>query len=120
MMTIEEKLLALELILKDIRGNWGDDLEERVDTAEKLVLDLLMNDKYNKDMECMLESIREFKKDIDSCWCDGRHFRKDYPYGYNSMTCLHGLENTYNDKSEEFKKIVECLIYPEYAFSDWK
>ena len=65
-MTIEEKLLALELILKDVRGYWAYDLENRINTAEKISLDLLMNEKYNKDMECMLKSIREFKETIDA------------------------------------------------------
>ena len=118
-MTIEEKLLALELILKDIRGNWSDDLEDRINTAEEISLDLLMNEKYNKDMECMLKSIRKFKKTIDDVWCDGRHFRTNYPKGYIGMSCLHGLDYSYEDKSDEFKKVVECLTYPEYAFTDW-
>ena len=118
-MTIEEKLLALELILKDIRGYWAYDLEDRINTAEKISLDLLMNEKYNKDMEIMLKSIREFKETINKVWCDGRHFRRDYPKGYMGMSCLHGLDYSYEDKSDKFKKVVECLTYPEYAFTDW-
>ena len=118
-MTIEEKLLALELILKDIRQNWSDDLEDRINTAEEISLDLLMNEKYKKDMEFMLKSIREFKETINKVWCDGRHFRRDYPMGYIGMSCLHGLDYTYKDKSDKFKKVVECLIYPEHVFTDW-
>ena len=118
-MSIEEKLLALELILKDIRGYWADDLEDRINTAEEISLDLLMNEKYNKDMECMLKSIREFKETIDDVWCDGRHFRRDYPMGYIGMSCLHGLDYSYEDKSDKFKEVVGCLIYPEHVFTDW-
>ena len=118
-MIIEEKLLALELILKVIRGNWSDDLEDRINTAEKISLDLLMNEKYNKDMEVMLKSIREFKETIDDMRCDGRHFRTSYPRGYMGMSCLHGLDYSYEDKSDKFKEVVECLTYPEYAFTDW-
>ena len=118
-MSIEEKLLALELILKDIRVNWSDDLDDRINTAEEISLDLLMNEKYNKDMELMLKSIREFKETIDDVWCDGRHFRTNYPKGYKGMSGLHGLDYSYEDKSDKFKEVVECLTYPEYAFTDW-
>ena len=52
-------------------------------------------------------------------WCDGRHFRTNYPKGYMGMSCLHGLDYSYEDKSDKFKKVVECLTYPEYAFTDW-
>lgn len=118
-MSIEEKLLALELILKDIRLNWSDDLEYRINAAEKISLDLLMNEKYNKDMECMLKSIRKFKKTVYDVWCDGRYFRTNYPMGYKGMSCLHNLTYTYEDKSYKFKDVVDCLTYPEYAFTDW-
>ena len=62
---------------------------------------------------------REFKETINKVWCDGRHFRRDYPMGYIGMSCLHGLDYSYEDKSDKFKKVVECLTYPEYAFTDW-
>ena len=42
-----------------------------------------------------------------------------YPKGYMGMSCLHGLDYSYEDKSDKFKKMVECLTYPEYAFTDW-
>ena len=35
-MSKEEKILLLQLILKDIRGNWAFDLEERVEYASDL------------------------------------------------------------------------------------
>lgn len=116
-MSKEEKILALELILKDIRGNWGWGLEERVDMALNLSIRL---SKDNKEYLKMVESINDFKEDMKTKWCDGRHFRTNFPRGYEGMSKIHGLKNTYKDKSKGFKTKMKCLTYPEYIFSDWK
>ena len=106
-MDIKEKLLALQVILEDIRGNWGYDLEERVDKAEELVDSIMKNEKYSEDMEYMKEG-----------YVDGRSFRCEYPCGYENMDVIHGLSKTYQDKSDEFKVCVSCLTYPENRFED--
>ena len=115
-MSENEKILALELILKDIRCNWAWGLEERVDAALDIATDLSKN---NKDYEIMCASINVFQDDM-KIGVDGRYFRDVFPEGYEGMESLHGLTNTYKDKSDEFKKCVSCLTYPEYAFTDYE
>lgn len=117
-MDIKEKLLALQVILEDIRGNWGYDLEERVDKAEELVDSIMKNEKYSEDMEYMKESINSFRDDMKEGYADGRSFRCEYPCGYENMDKIHGLSKTYQDKSDDFKKCVSCLTYPQNRFED--
>ena len=117
-MSENEKILALELILKDIRCNWAWGLEERVDAALDIATDLSKN---NKDYKTMCASINEFKEVMKTEeYADGRYFRDVFPEGYEGMDSLHGLTNTYKDKSDEFKECVGCLTYPEYAFTDYE
>lgn len=118
-MKLEEKLLALELVLRDIRTYWGEDLEERVDVAEQLAKDIREYNEYENDMQTMLYSIQDFRESMENNWHDGRHFREEYPEGYEGMGSLHNLTYTYNDKSDSFKKVINCLTYPEYCFEDW-
>ena len=113
-----EKILALQLILEDIRGNWGFDLEDRVYSALKLSEEL--ENEY-EDFKQMTNTIKEFKDDMESNYeyIDGRFFRDSFPNGYEGMDKIHSLEHTYKDKSDEFKRTVNCLTYPEYCFKDW-
>lgn len=116
-MSKKEMILALQLILEDIRSNWAYKLDTRTEIALELASELSKEeDIYLK----MVDSIKEFQEEMNTEWCDGRHFRTSFPYGYECMSGLHGLEDTYNDKSQEFKKIMECLTHPEYRFSDWE
>lgn len=123
-MSINEKLLAIELILRDIRSTWRieDKLIERTSKAYKLSNEII-NDKectdYLKyDMYIMINCINEFIDDIE-IGCDGRYFREEFPYGYEEMGKIHGLDYIYNDKSEEFKNIIDSLlIYPKYNLKD--
>ena len=118
-MNNNEKILALQLILEDIRGNWGWGLEDRVYEALQLSEEL---EKEYEEFKKMTETINEFKEDMESNYeyIDGRFFRDSFPYGYEEMYKLHGMKHTYKDKSDEFKKIVDCLTYPEYSFIDWE
>lgn len=116
-MSKEEMALALQLILEDIRGNWGGDLEERVDVAFYLATQLSKNDNVYLRM---IASINGFKEDMKTEWCDGRYFRTSFPNGYNGMDSLHNIPHTNEDKSDEFKDAVSCLTYPEYRFEDYK
>lgn len=115
----KEKVLALQLILEDIRGNWGWDLQERVDKAKEICEGLSHKD---DDFKTLLSTIEEFKAEMEEEpeWVDGRFFRNEFPCGYENMSMLHGLNNTYKDKSDQFKADVECLTYPDLRFSDWK
>ena len=50
---------------------------------------------------------------------DGRYFRDAYPCGYEGMSELHGLQMTFADKSEEFKREAKSILtYPDMAFLD--
>lgn len=117
-MDIKEKLLALQVILEDIRGNWGYDLEERLDIADTLVDSIMNEEEYKNDMKCLKKTIDIFRNGIEEGYADGREFRCEYPYGYEYMDEVHGLSKTYQDKSDEFKVYVSCLTYPQNRFED--
>jgi hypothetical protein len=116
-MNKKEKILALQLILEDIRGNWGWNLSERVSDALDLANELSVEDSRFAEM---VESIKEYKSDCANGDNDGRYFRNSFPYGYEGMDKLHNLTKTYHDKSSEFKADVSSLTYPENRFVDWK
>lgn len=108
----EEKILLLQLILEDIRGNWGWNLEERVDMAFDLASEL--------GLEQHIRYIDIYKELCSEGDDDGRFFRTAYEYGgYVGMEELHGLEPTIQDKSNWFKNQVFILTYPRYRLDDW-
>ena len=112
-MSREEKLLLLQLILEDVRGNWGWNLGSRIDSALELAIVL--------DLKPHISSIKEYLVNCADGDNDGRFFRMNYKYGgYENMEELHGLEPTIMDKSDEFKSEVYVLIYPENRFDDWE
>lgn len=107
----EEKLLLLQLILEDLRGNWGWEKEERQPFALQLANELI----GVKGMSTLVERISDYNTGED-----GRYFRATYPCGYYEMEATHGLKKTFKDKTEEFKGLAaRYLTYPEYAFSDY-
>jgi len=115
MMSKDEKILALQLILEDIRGNWGWNLEERVSYSLDLAKELSKEDERFKGM---VDSINEYIDDCSNGDNDGRYFRSSFPDGYEGMNKLHKLKRTYNDKSDGFKSNVSCLTYPKDIFED--
>ena len=107
-----EKILLLQLILEDIRGNWGFNLEERYEMALDLAKEL--------ELQNFIDSINGYIEHCKEGWDDGRYFRKSFESGgYEGMKILHGLEKTIIDKSEEFKRSISILTYPEFRFNDW-
>lgn len=111
-MSREEKMLLLELILRDIRGNWGWDLEKRVDKALELAKEL--------ELDVFIKNIKDYKLECEKGYDDGRYFRTSYKYGgYEAMELLHGLCHTIIDKSDKFKSEINILTYPENRFEDW-
>lgn len=122
-MNVKEKILLIELLLRDIRGNWGWEKDKGVcnraiearDLCEELAYEL--NDgRYLTLANCCNEYITYYFEDGD-----GRYFRDIFPNGYEEMDILHGLKYTYMDKSDEFKSIAETyLTYPKYMFEDWE
>ena len=107
-----EKILLLQLILEDIRGNWGFNLEERYEMALDLAKELKLQN--------FIDSISNYIEHCKKGWDDGRYFRKSFEIGgYEGMEILHGLKKTIIDKSEEFKCYISILTYPECRFDDW-
>ena len=124
-MNINEKILLVELLLRDIRGNWGywgigRDAEERALKAKELCEEIEKENngsRFNLLAHSCDEYIEASKFYGD--W-DGRWFRDEFPAGYENMDKLHGLNYTFKDKSDEFKSLAkEYLTYPEHAFEDW-
>ena len=115
-MTKEETILMIQLLLEDIRGNWGWEGPCRDIEASRLSESLIGE---VDGMEELMLSILDYHN-IDSGLKDGRYFRDAYPYGYENMDQLHNLTKTFDDKSDEFKEIaIDFLTYPEYTFEDW-
>lgn len=106
-----EKMLLLDLLLQDIRGNWGWENKSRTSLALTLAEELGLNEHINK--------INDY---LNLEYKDGRYFRTDFKYGgYEGMSSYHNLEYTYHDKSEEFKKLADgYLTYPDYRFTDFE
>lgn len=113
-MNREEKILLLQLILEDIRGNWGWDLGKRTLKAGELAKEL--------DLKEHISNINLFKTYILDGDVDGRYFRDSYKSGgYEGMEELHGLDREIEGKSEEFlKEFEEYMTYPEYRMEDWR
>lgn len=111
-MNNNEKLFLLEHILRDIRGNWGWGLKERVDRALQLADEL--------KLQTHIDSICQYITDCKEGDNDGRFFRMSYKSGgYEGMGLLHGLDNNKNNKSGELiQEINRILTYPENVFKD--
>lgn len=119
-MNVKEKILLVQLLLEDVRGNWGWEkhkgFRSRVKKARELCDEIA--DELNDNRFLTLASrCNEYINEGD----DGRFFRNEFPYGYENMHELHGLNYTYIDKSNAFKTIAEeYLTYPKYRFRDWE
>ncbi len=110
-MSEKEKILLIELILRDIRYNWTE-AYDRAKEVRNLCLEV-GGEQFNH----LAKVCEEYMKDCG----DGRFFRDTFPEGYEGMDVIHGLEPTFLDKSEAFKQAaVDILTDPEYAFTDWK
>lgn len=105
-----EKILLLEVLLKDIRGNWGWEHKDRTQLARTLASDL--------GLETHKERIKEY---CESEYKDGRHFRTSFSNGgYIGLSSLHKLEKTLQDKSKKFQELVDDYItFPKHAFDDY-
>lgn len=123
-MDVKEKILLIQLLLIDVRCNWGwentgNNVCSRVAKVRDLCEELantLDDNRYLILARCCDEYISTFYDDGD-----GRYFRNVFPYGYEDMDNLHGLESTFLDKSDEFKQVAEKYItYPDNRFDDWE
>lgn len=125
-MNVKEKILLVQLLLEDIRGNWGYtwdgvDAEGRALKAKSLCEEIASELNDNNYMELADNCDSYIKSSYEWGDCDGRYFRASFPEGYINMDSLHKLSHTYADKSDEFKTIaIEYLTYPENRFDDWE
>ena len=122
-MKVKEKILLVELLLRDIRGNWGWENDGKICSRAIKSLDLcdeIANELNDSDFSELASSCNQYIRDYFE-YSDGRFFRDEFPYGYIDMDSLHGLEPTFLDKSDDFKRAAEeYLTYPEFHFTDWE
>lgn len=118
-MDIQEKILLVQLLLKDIRLNWGWEKRDRAAKAKELCEEI--NQKLNSlSFHNLAKTCEEYICCEEDGCNDGRFFRAEFPDGYEGMDHLHGLTHTFADKSYNFKITAEeYLTYPEYLFDDW-
>ena len=119
-MNTKEKILLVQLILEDIRGNWAYDAERRANKAQELCKEL-SKETNNADYEILADYCETYIKSSMKWddW-DGRFFRQPFPMGYEGMDKLHNIKHRYLDKTREFKELAdEYLTHPEYIFDDW-
>ena len=125
-MNTKEKILLVQLLLEDIRGNWGHgcygrNAEDRALKAKSLCEEIareINNDEYLILADYCNVYIKSSKDWGD--W-DGRFFRQPFPMGYERMDRLHGLKPTYNNKSKDFQSMAkEYITCPEFRFTDWE
>lgn len=126
-MKVEEKILLVQLLLEDIRGNWGyvwsygRNAEQRALKAKSLCQEIAAE--LNDDNYIILAKTCDdyIRGSIEWGDWDGRFFRESFPFGYENMSALHGLTETYNDKSKGFKVVAKrYLTYPQHRFDDWE
>lgn len=113
-MTKSEKIFMIDCLLRDVRCNWADDPRPRVKFAMDLCYEL------GGDFNILGDDCKEFIGWIDAGEkIDGRHFRDEFPYGYENLNKIHGLQFVLSSKREEVRELVEEYITcPEYLFSD--
>lgn len=125
-MNTREKILMVQLLLTDIRCNWGyswigKSAEDRALKAKSLCEEIaneINNDEFNLLADFCDTYINSSKNWGD--W-DGRFFRSAFPMGYEKMDKIHNLKPTYKNKSKDFKSVVkEYITSPELIFDDWE
>ena len=121
-MNVKEKILLIELLLRDIRGNWGWENDKGICSRAIEARDLCEEVANELDDNNYLILANTCNTYIENYYDDGdgRWFRCEFPEGYEDMDNLHCLSYTYNDKSDDFRSIAkEYLTYPKYMFEDW-
>jgi hypothetical protein len=117
-MTQNETIRLIEVLLRDIRANWEYYVFRRVKLAEKLCLSL-----ENEDFKILADECISFATREHTDSCDGRYFRAEFPYGYEEMEKLYDQDfngKTFADKSEEFKNyVLEYVTIPSSQFEDF-
>lgn len=104
-----EKLLLLELLMRDIRGAFPNgEKDPRLLKVLGLAKELELDKLYNETQEWLKRCY----------YLDGRFFR-DCEMNYNEIAKMHNLKPTYKDKSKEFIYEAGIIEYKEYIFKDY-
>lgn len=124
-MNVKEKILLVQLLLEDIRCDWGHgyigrNAEDRA-LKVKSLCEEIANENGNDEFTILADFcdtyINTSKKWGD--W-DGRFFRQPFPMGYEKMDKMHGLKPTIKNKSKDFQTIAEeYMTEPDSRFNDW-
>lgn len=128
-MDTNEKILLIECLLRDIRGNWSELVLRRLKLVQKLcnmiTKDESVDESLRKSFSILSKSCADgasYYRDADYFdYFDGRMFRDEFPYGYEEIDQIHKIPKPYKlaDRSDEFKKLVnEFITTPHYVFSD--
>lgn len=114
MMSDNEKMLLLQLILEDIRGNWAWNVEPRLTYALHLAQALKLPEHVTS-----IEAAIRWQHDGEF---DGRCFRMAWDHGgYEDGEKVHGLTPTILQRSNAFQKAASAILtYPENRFDDWE
>lgn len=101
--------------MKDIRGNWGWELEERVSKALELAKELDFKEQVERLERYLNEQLPKGER-------DGRYLRISAENGgYEGLEDKHLLDYTLSNKSTDFKNTaISFLTSPDYRFDDWK
>lgn len=116
----------IQLLLTDIRCNWGCNWGEKSPEDRALKAKSLceeVTNETNNDEFMLLADFCDTYINSSKRWgdWDGRFFRSSFPMGYEKMDKLHKLKPTYNNKSKDFKIVVdEYITSPEVIFDDWE
>lgn len=125
-MNTKEKILLVQLLLEDIRCDWGHggvgrNAEDRALKAKSLCKEIAKETNNNEYL--ILADYCDIYISSSKKWgdWDGRFFRQPFPMGYENMDNLHKLEATFKDKSKDFQSIAtEYLTDPYTSFADWE
>ena len=116
-MFIEEKVLLIELLMKDLTYNWTYNPKRRIHKAIELCLDI---DRPNFNI--LAATLSSYATGLDNFTADEKYnYFKDhnFPYGYQHMTHIHKLPYTFTYKSPDFKRhALHYLINPHMFFTD--
>lgn len=114
----QEEIILMEALLRDIRGNWSDEIISRLTEANRIAKS------YNFEaIEEKTRGIIDAEKAGNNKNFDGRYFRSGYESGgYEGLSEFYGGENNFKltGKSKDFLQKVdelmtnEWLIFPDF------
>lgn len=122
-MNTKEKILLIQLLLEDIRDDWSDSRSAKNRALKAKSLCEEVASEINNNEFTILADFCDTYINTSQRWddWDGRFFRQPFPMGYERMDKFHNLKHTYNNKSKDFRSVIEEYISsPEFIFEDWE